>query len=75
MVDERLTPINNKDRTMNKVMISRNEKDTDMVDIYSVTASGGYILWGVVHSDIMEMMSGDVAIGDLENMERELKVI
>ena len=60
---------------MNTVKISRNEKDSDMVDIYSITASGGYILWGVVHSDIMEMLRGDVTINDLDNMEREIKII
>lgn len=35
------------------VHIEINEKDSAMVNIFTVKDSGEYILWGVVHKDIL----------------------
>lgn len=51
------------------VMIKQHNKDSEMCEIYTQTKNS-YVLWGVVHSD---MLSGlGLTIGDIENMEIEL---
>ena len=62
------------------VQIARNDKDADMIDIFSVTAHG-FILWGTLHGDLLyhpkggSTEAGGVTIEDIENFERELMVL
>ena len=38
---------------MENVRIERNEKDNEMINIYTVLKEGKYILWGIVHGDML----------------------
>jgi len=57
------------------VKIKLHDKDSDMVEIYTENRgkdpSGNYILWGVVHIDILQYMDG-VSTFDLDEMVYEL---
>jgi hypothetical protein len=55
-----------------KVMINRNENDEDMINIYTITALGAYILWGVVHSDMADALG--ITMDDLDNLDREIVI-
>jgi len=57
------------------VKIKLHDKDKDMVEIYTDNRgkgpSGNYILWGIVHIDILQDMEG-ISIFDLDEMDFEL---
>ena len=54
------------------VKIKLHDKDSDMVEIYSASKDGShYILWGVVHSDILQEMEG-ISPFELDEMDYEL---
>jgi len=54
---------------IDKVMIRRHSDDTDMYEIYT-QHKVSFILWAVVHEDILGYFG--LCSEDIENMEREL---
>lgn len=51
--------------------IERNERDGEMVNVYSIV-NGNYILWGVVHSDMLGEL--DASKSDLDNDDIQLVI-
>ena len=58
-------------RSFHGVMVKPHSQDNEMLEIYT-NKGGKDIIWGVVHSDILDELRGNLSISDLENHEYEL---
>lgn len=54
------------------VYLQINENDKSMLNICSKNPKGEYVLWAVVHSDILTEFDDGWSIESLEECEREL---